>query len=146
MKNTFFASLLVTGLLAVGMVGCAPLQQSTGDDGYYEPDTRTSNAPSRIYVEDPYRPGYQILVERDPMTGRYYRVPGSTYGGSYGTYDPYGRGAYRDPYYRPRSGGRGGYRTPAQRPQQQQPQVSDQRRQEEQRRQEAADQILRKKQ
>ncbi|RYY86847.1 MAG: hypothetical protein EOO15_13365 [Chitinophagaceae bacterium] len=147
MKNTFLGSVVVAALLAVGVVGCVPLQQTSGDDGYYEPDTRVSTAPSRIYVEDPYRPGYQILMERDPFSGRYYPVTrGSVYGapGAYGSSDPYyGRGAYRDPYYRPRyNGGRGSYRQqPAPRPQQ-----TEQRRQDEQRRQNAADDILRKKQ
>ncbi|RYY82492.1 MAG: hypothetical protein EOO15_22940 [Chitinophagaceae bacterium] len=146
--------MVAAALLAVLAVGCAPLQQTTGDNDYYEPDPRVSSAPTRIYVEDPYRPGRQILVERDPLSGRYYPVSSTygTYGGvtnaPYGVYDPYyGRGGYSsDPYYgRPRNRNRDAYRNnprPAQTPQQRE-QV---RQQGERSRQNAADQILGRKQ
>ncbi|GAB4091969.1 hypothetical protein [Flaviaesturariibacter terrae] len=146
MKNTFLGSIVGAGLLAALAVGCAPLQQSTGDD-YYEPDPRVSTtAPSRIWVDDPYRPGASILMERDPFSGRYYPVSsgygayspyGAGYPAPYGAYNPYpSRGGYRHQ----RSGGRGGYI-------QQTPQQQDQiRQQNDQRRQNAADRILGRKQ
>jgi hypothetical protein len=149
MKNTFFRLTVAAALLAVGAIGCAPLQQSSGDD-YYDPAPSVSSAPSRIWVDDPYRPGATILMERDPYSGRYYPVqsPYNTYGGIYTTPPPY---SSYDPYYRDRSYGRyrgsrrGGYNRnaqPAPTPQQQE-QV---RREGEQRRERAADAILGKKQ
>ncbi|RYZ23384.1 MAG: hypothetical protein EOO16_05210 [Chitinophagaceae bacterium] len=150
MKNTFFRSTVAAALLAVGVVGCAPLQQASGDD-YYDPSApRVSTAPSRVWVDDPYRPGSSILMERDPFSGRYYPVAspynsyGRVYNSPYGAYDPYyGSGGYGHP----RSGGgrRGGsYRQQAPAPS---PQQREQvRREGEQRRQEAADAILGRKQ
>jgi hypothetical protein len=125
-----------------------PLQQSSGDD-YYDPAPSVSSAPNRVWVDDPYRPGATILMERDPYTGRYYPVqsPYNTYGGVYATPPPY---SSYDPYYRDRYNGRprgsrrdGRYRSqqPAPTPQQEQ-----YRRESDQRRQSAADAILGKKQ
>lgn len=136
MKNTLWGTLVAGTLLALGAVGCAPLQQTSGDGGYYEPDARVSNVPTRIYAEDPYHPGRQILMERDPFTGRYYPVAGA-YGSGYNvpygsTYDPYyGRGY--NTYPRPRYRNRDVYRSPQTapvRPQQREPirQQNDQRR------------------
>jgi hypothetical protein len=148
MKNTFFRLTVAAALLAVGTIGCAPLQQSSGDD-YYDPAPSVSSAPSRVWVDDPYRPGATILMERDPYSGRYYPVqsPYNTYGSIYTTPPPY---SSYDPYYRNRTYGRNrgsrrdGYRNsqPAPTPQQQE----QYRREGEQRRQNAAGQILGRKQ
>ncbi|RYY96031.1 MAG: hypothetical protein EOO11_14485 [Chitinophagaceae bacterium] len=151
MKNSFFRLTVAGALLAAGaLTSCAPVQGTSADE-YYERDpyaTQSALAPQRIWVEDPYRPGATMLVERDPFTGRYYPVSGSTYGvGSYRS------GIYTTPapYGYPRSRGRGGYRngdrygsTPPQRPA---PARDDAKRREaEQRRQDARDQLLGKKQ
>ena len=138
--------MVAAGLLVVLATGCAPLQRSSGDD-YYEPDPRVSSTPSRIWVEDPYRPGASILMERDPFSGRYYPVSGAydTYGTYGSVYPPYGRyntypsrGGYRRDRY---PVNRGGYRHTEPAPQQRE-QISQQN---EQRRQSAADRILGKK-
>ncbi|TCJ19047.1 hypothetical protein EPD60_01120 [Flaviaesturariibacter flavus] len=146
MKNTFFRSTVAAALLAVGVVGCAPLQQGSGD--YYDPAPSVSSAPTRIWVDDPYRPGSSILMERDPYSGRYFPVAspysnyGRVYGSPYGSYDPYyGSGGS---YGRPRGSRRGGSYRPAQpAPTQQQ---REQAREGEQRRRDAANEILGRKQ
>jgi hypothetical protein len=153
MKNTFFRLTVAAALLAVGAIGCAPLQQTAGDD-YYDPSPQVSSAPSRIYVDDPYRPGATILMERDPYSGRYYPVQTpygayGSYGGVYSTpapygssYDPYYRGRYNSSGHRPRSGGTYRSQQPTQTPQQRE----QYRREGEQRRGNAADAILGRKQ
>jgi hypothetical protein len=150
MKTTFFQLMIASALLAVSVIGCAPLQQTSGDD-YYDPAPQVSSAPSRIWVDDPYRPGASILMERDPYSGRYYPVqsPYNSYGvystpPPYGSsYDPYNRGRYNSSG-RPRYRNGGSYRNaqPAPTPQQQE----QYRREGEQKRQNAADQILGRKQ
>ncbi|GAA4330887.1 hypothetical protein GCM10023184_22280 [Flaviaesturariibacter amylovorans] len=141
-------------LAAVAFTSCSPVQGTTSGD-YYDPNdpynNQTSMAPQRIWVEDPYRPGATMLVERDPFTGRYYPVAGGGYGagayrgGIYTTPAPYGYPRGRNRGYR---NGGGRYQTaPPQRPSPaQQAQQEEQRKVNEQRREETRDRVFGQKQ
>jgi hypothetical protein len=87
MKNIKFLLGLLTIVLV--MASCAATQGAMGDD--YATDGRTQQVGNRLYVEDPYYG--TVVLERDPVTGRYYDVTyGSRFGtGYYGAY-PYGGG------------------------------------------------------
>jgi hypothetical protein len=146
MKNYFFGS-AVAAALVFGLAACTPIQQTTSDSGYYEVPP-TASTPTRIWVDDPYRPGASILMERDPFTGRYFPVSSnSAYGGYGSTYNTSPYGTYRDPNYRGsrprRNSNVRNYPTPQQPSPQQQEQY---RRNEAQKRQQAADAILGRKQ
>jgi hypothetical protein len=85
MKRFSILSAVMAVILMVAAVSCTPVREAD-DDYYYD----RAQAPSRIYVDDPYRG--TVVLERDSYTGRYYEVgPYSSY------YAPY---AYRsNPYY-----------------------------------------------
>ena len=68
MKRFKFLSVVIALILVISAVGCA----TTGNPNEY-PDR------DRVYVEDPYRG--TVVLERDPVTGRYYEV--DSYGGGY---------------------------------------------------------------
>lgn len=87
MKNIKF----LLGLLSVVVVmaSCATTQGATYDD--YANDPRAQQIGNRVYLQDPYYGN--VVLERDPFTGRYYDV---TYGPRYGTgFYNYPRGNYR---------------------------------------------------
>ena len=87
MKNNTFLSMALIGVLMVVGISCTTMQGA--QDEYYEPASRVSSQPSRVYVDDPYVYGRTIVMERDPFTGRYYEV--GTVGGynrGLSTYDP----------------------------------------------------------
>jgi hypothetical protein len=88
MKRFKIIPVVVAALLMVAAVGCTTLGQ--GQDDYY---SRTRGT-DRIYVDDPYRG--TVILERDPVSGRYYEV------NSYGVNDRYYRGygrTYGNGYY-----------------------------------------------
>jgi hypothetical protein len=133
MKRFSILSAVIAVILMVAAVSCTPIRE-TGDDYYYD----RAQAPSRIYVDDPYRG--TVVLERDPYSGRYYEVgPYSSY------YSPY---AYRsNPYYgyhgrsyanRNRIYNRNTTTYPSTSPQQKE----EQRRDWEQKREEARDKVL----
>ncbi|HEX6333350.1 MAG TPA: hypothetical protein VFZ78_03925 [Flavisolibacter sp.] len=111
MKSLSFLPVVVAVVLAVAFTSCTTVQP--GGDEYYE--RGTTYAPQRIYVDDPYQG--TVVLERDPVTGRYYQVSPYPYNAysRYNTWDS----RYRDRYY-------DRYRT--QRPvyQQQRPQPTEQ--------------------
>ena len=147
MKQNNFLSMALIAVLMVMAVGCTTMQ-GVQDDGYY--DTRTAqNATSRVYVEEPYRPGRTILMERDPFTGRYYEVNpyGNIYNQGYSTYPAYdprynNRQVYRDRRYDNR---RNNNTYPSRGQVYQQPQQSPEQRREIEKRKEAKDAVLGKK-
>jgi hypothetical protein len=102
MKNTHLLSTVVLGLLMVFAVSCTTMQTPAGSD--YEQPAAAANAPSRLYVEDPYNWGRTIVLERDPFTGRYYQV--TPYSNRVSAYDSryyndrYYNNRYNDRYYR----------------------------------------------
>lgn len=79
--------------LTVAMVSCTTTQYAS--DEQYETERVRSN---RIYIDDPYRG--TVVLERDPVTGRYYDVTngyGYNYGSRYNTsynYDRYPQSRY----------------------------------------------------
>jgi len=101
MKNIKF----LLGLLTIVMImaSCAATQGATNDD--YLNDPRTQQVGNRVYLQDPYYG--TVVLERDPVTGRYYDV---TYGSRFGTgyYGGYPYGGYRGTYNRG-AYNRGGY-------------------------------------
>ncbi|MFN2437944.1 MAG: hypothetical protein ABR503_02015 [Chitinophagaceae bacterium] len=93
MKNLNFLSIGVIALLVVVAVGCTTMREAGSYDEYNE--DRSSR---RVYV-DPYYGSDQIILQRDPFTGRYYQV--SPYGYYPGRSSYYGRNySNRDSYYR----------------------------------------------
>jgi hypothetical protein len=95
MKITNFLPVVLLSLLLVGAVSCSTMQQAGGEDEY----TSAQSAPSRIYVEDPYHYGRTIVMDRDPVTGRYYEVsPYSVYDSRYDSRF-YGNNYYGNRYY-----------------------------------------------
>jgi|GEM_PF-2830709 len=138
MKTMFFGSAVIATLL-MAAIGCTPLRSAGGDE-YYDPAAPpVSVRPSRIWVDDPYRPGNLILMERDPYSGRYFPLsaPYGAWNDPYGFGGPYG--AYRDPYFHDRYGRSPRRSQPARANPQQQEQT---RREGEQRRQQARDEVL----
>ncbi len=85
MKNIKFLLGLLT--FAVVMASCATTQNTTGEDEYYDTNARTQQVGNRLYIQDPFYGN--VILERDPLSGRYYDV---TYGNRYGS--PY----YGNPY------------------------------------------------
>lgn len=80
MKITNLLPMVILSILLVGAVSCTTMQP-LGDDEYETVTDSRQQPPSRIYVEDPYRPGRTIVMDRDPFTGKYYQVQ------SYSRYD-----------------------------------------------------------
>jgi hypothetical protein len=143
MKITQLLAVVLISIFMIGAVGCSSMQPVTGQDEYV---TQGQAAPSRIYVEDPYHYGRTIVMDRDPVTGRYYQV------NPYSLYDSrYDSRYYGDPYYNNRNynyndryySGRNSY--PSRRVQQAPAQSEEQARQGEERRREAAQILLGKK-
>jgi hypothetical protein len=85
MKNYNFLSKGIIGLLMVAAVGCTTLGEATGEYDEYD-QGRTSR---RVYVDQSYIGSDQIILQRDPFTGRYYQV--SPYGYYQGRSNFYGR-------------------------------------------------------
>jgi len=101
MKRFNFLLVAIAIVLTITTVGCTTMA-GTQDDYYNGQEARVYG--NRIYVDDPYRG--QVVLERDPRTGRYYEVNpyyDRYYGSRYGsrTYDPY----YGSPYYGRRNNG-----------------------------------------
>ena len=71
MKITSILPMVVLSVLMVGAVSCTTMQPVSNDD--YATTSRQQQ-PARIYVQDPYNFGRTIIMDRDPMTGRYYQV------------------------------------------------------------------------
>lgn len=101
MKSIKFLLGLLTIVLV--MASCAATQGATYDDYANAPGSQQVG--NRLYVQDPYYG--TVVLERDPVTGRYYDVTyGSRFGtGYYGGYgaNPYGN--YRNNRVYRRSGG-----------------------------------------
>lgn len=95
MKNIKFLVGILTVLVL--MASCTPMQNLTSDEMN---DPRTTQVGNRLYVQDPFYGN--VVLERDPFTGRYYDV---TYGSRFGT-GAYGGYPYRGGY---RGYNRGGY-------------------------------------
>jgi hypothetical protein len=85
MKNYNFLSRGVIGFLMVAAIGCTTLGEATGEYDEYD-QGRTSR---RVYVDQSYIGSDQIILQRDPFTGRYYQV--SPYGYYPGRSNFYGR-------------------------------------------------------
>ena len=122
-------------ILLVTAASCTTLREAE-DDYYYE---RTSSAPARIYVEDPYYG--TVMMERDPYSGRYY--PASPYGYGYPRTNAYSHYRPNNRYYR-NNNGYPVYQTPPRtnpRPAPQRPSEADTR-EREQKRQEARKKVL----
>lgn len=98
MKNIKF----LLGLLTIVLVtaSCTATRGMMDDD--YANDVRNRQVGDRLYIQDPYNG--TVVLQRDPVTGRYYDV---TYGSRYGTgyYGAYPYGGYRT-YRRSSRGGR----------------------------------------
>lgn len=95
MKSVKF--LLGIFTLVVVMTSCATTQGAYDDTEYGDNTRRVGN---RVYVDDPYYG--QVVLERDPISGRYYDVTNGYrgYGAPYNGYNRY-RGTYRNyPVYR----------------------------------------------
>jgi len=85
MKNYNFLSRSIIGFLIVAAIGCTTLGEATGEYDEYD-QGRTSR---RVYVDQSYIGSDQIILQRDPFTGRYYQV--SPYGYYPGRSNFYGR-------------------------------------------------------
>ncbi|HVE61047.1 MAG TPA: hypothetical protein VNA26_04465 [Chitinophagaceae bacterium] len=83
MKNFNFLSIGLIALLMVVAVGCTTMRDASEYDEY-----REDRSTRRVYV-DPYYGSDQIILQRDPFTGRYYQV--SPYGYYPGRSSYYGR-------------------------------------------------------
>ncbi len=70
MKNFNFFSISIIALLTVTAISCTTLQETTGEYDEYN-EGRTSR---RVYVDQSYYGSDQIILQRDPFTGRYYQV------------------------------------------------------------------------
>jgi hypothetical protein len=142
MKITRLLAVVLITIFIAGAVGCTTMQPATGNDEYAV--AQGQQAPSRIYVEDPYHYGRTIVMDRDPVTGRYYEAnPYSVYDNRY---DPYYGNRYDSRYYNNNDryySGRNSY--PSRRVQQQAPSDEDTR-MNDQKRRDAAQQILGKRQ
>ncbi len=62
----------------VTAIGCTTMQGTTDEYG-----NRTSR---RIYIEEPYYGSDQVILQRDPFTGRYYQVSPYGYSGRSSVY------------------------------------------------------------
>jgi hypothetical protein len=143
MKITGFLSMVVLSVLMVGAVSCTTMQPASNDD--YATSSRQEQ-PARIYVQDPYNFGRTIIMDRDPMTGRYYQVyPTPVYDSRYDRYysngydSRYDDRRYNDRYYSNRE------QYPTRRQSQPAP-TAEERKQAEQKRQDAASVLFGKKQ
>jgi hypothetical protein len=146
MKITSFLPMVVLSVLMVGAVSCSTMQPVSDDD--YATTSSRQEAPSRIYVQDPYNFGRTIIMDRDPVSGRYYQVyPTTVYDNRYDRY--YGSSIYDDRRYDDRRYNDRYYSNreqyPTRRPAQSAP-TAEERKQGEQKRQEAASVLLGKKQ
>jgi hypothetical protein len=143
MKITSFLPMVVLSVLMVSAVSCSTMQPVSDDD--YVTTSSRQEQPARIYVQDPYNFGRTIIMDRDPITGRYYQVyPTSVYDSRYDRY--YGSNVY-DRRYDDRRYNDRYYSNRDQYPTRRQPTVTpEQRQQDEQKRKDAANVILGKKQ
>jgi len=98
MKRFNFLSMVIGVILLVTAASCTTLREAD-DDYYYE---RTSSAPARIYVDDPYMG--TVMMERDPYTGRYYPVTPYGYGNGYPRTNAYRYYRQNNRYYRNNQG------------------------------------------
>jgi hypothetical protein len=101
MKITRILPVFVLSAFLVLAVGCSTMQP-VADEEYVTSSARQEQ-PARIYVQDPYNYGRTIIMDRDPVTGRYYQVyPTPVYDSRYDRYygsSIYDNRRYDDRYY-----------------------------------------------